>query len=178
MLRASGGEKIWFLCYYAINMARYNWQTGNSDVRETRNSVINASEMCAKELWHDDCIFPKRKMAETAFHSLLHTEWCTKRCFCVLTEWSECGNNVYGWFQIVLVNGNNVVVVSAICLGRRRQCFHIIHFQIFIKLWVKSQLLAWSAWTMVLTFCSFRTYWLELRPMRQSRVSSAHRLSR
>ena len=137
MLRASGGEKIWFLCYYAINMARYNWQTGNSDVRETRNSVINASEMCAKELWHDDCIFPKRKMAETAFHSLLHTEWCTKRCFCVLTEWSECGNNVYGWFQIVLVNGNNVVVVSAICLGRRRQCFHIIHFQIFIKLWVK-----------------------------------------
>ena len=92
MLRASGGEKIWFLCYYAIKMARYNWQTGNSDVRETRNSVINASEICAKELWHDDCIFPKRKMAETAFLALLHTEWCTKRCFCVLTIRSECGN--------------------------------------------------------------------------------------
>lgn len=131
MLRASGGEKIWFLCYYAIKMARYNWQTGNSDVRETRNSVINASEMCAKELWHDDCIFPKRKMAETAFHSLLHTEWCTKRCFCVLTERRECGNNVSGWFQIVLVNGNNVVVVSAICLGRRRQRYysHSKHYQ-------------------------------------------------
>ena len=92
MLRASGGEKIWFLCYYAINMARYNWQTGNSDVRETRNSVINASEICAKELWHDDCIFPKRKMAETAFLALLHTEWCTKRCFCILTIRRECGN--------------------------------------------------------------------------------------
>ena len=40
--------------------------------------------------------FPKRKMAETAFLALLHTEWCTKRCFCVLTERRECGNNVSG----------------------------------------------------------------------------------
>ena len=168
----------WFLRLNFIKMAECDWHYGNSCRFEARNGVINEPEMCTKELWHDDCIFPKRKMAETAFLALLHTEWCTKRCFCVLTERGGCGNNVSGWFQTVLVNGNNVVVVSAICLGRRRQCFHIIHFQIFIKLWVKSQLLAWSAWTMVLTFCSFRTYWLVLRPMRQSRVSSAHRLSR
>ena len=56
MLRASGGEKICFLCYYAINMARYNWQTGNSDVRETRNTVIRMKKNGARELWHDDCI--------------------------------------------------------------------------------------------------------------------------
>ena len=67
-------------------MAEYGRHCGNSCRFEARNSDINASEMCAKELWHDDCIFPKRKMAETAFLALLQTEWCTKRCFCVQSQ--------------------------------------------------------------------------------------------
>ena len=97
-------------------MAEYGWHCGNFCRFGARNSVINATEKCAKELWHYDCIFPKRKMAGTAFLALLHTEWCKKRCFCVLTRLSECGNNVSGWFQTVLVNGNNVVMVSAITI--------------------------------------------------------------
>lgn len=80
-------------------MTEYGWHCSNSVRFEARNGVIIATEKCARDLWHDDCIFPKRKMAETAFLALLHTEWCKERCFCVLTERGECGNNVSGWFH-------------------------------------------------------------------------------
>lgn len=42
-------------------MTECDWHYGNSVRFEAINSVINVPEMCAKDLWHDDCIFPKRK---------------------------------------------------------------------------------------------------------------------
>lgn len=65
-------------------------------VHDTRNYVNDVMKCVGKGLWHEDCINYYRKTAETAFLALLHTVWCKKRCFCVLTGLSECGNNVSG----------------------------------------------------------------------------------
>lgn len=87
-----------------------NRQTVNSVPLGARNNVITAKKNRKKELWHDDCIIPYRKMSETTFLALLHTEWCKKRCFYIQTLGSKSRNNVSGRFQQEFINGNNAKV--------------------------------------------------------------------
>lgn len=74
-------------------------QIVKSSVHEPGNYVITSMQNGKNGLWHDACIIPNRKTAETAFLAFLHTEWCRKRCFCVQTIRSKEGNNVFGLFH-------------------------------------------------------------------------------
>ena len=82
---------MYLLAYRTQN----NRQTVNTIVREAENHVITFKKNGKQALWHDDCIFPNRKMSETAFLALLQTEGCRKRCFSVQATRSKGENIVF-----------------------------------------------------------------------------------